>query len=396
MSTSYAQMLIVALLGLGGLSPTGALATGEGTMRADGETSLLRVGPMRSITSLAAASKLARDGDSIEVDAGDYVGDVAVWSQSGLALRAVNGRARLIANGQAAEGKGIWVVRAERIRVQGFDFVGARTPHRNGAGIRLESGSLEVDDCAFLNNQNGILTSNNRNASLAVENSEFAFNGAGDGLSHNLYAGEIASLTVTGSYFHHANVGHLLKSRAAVNRIRYNRLTDEAGGRASYELNLPNGGLAYVIGNIFQQSASTENPHLISYGEEGYKWPRNEFYLINNTLVDTQPRRGIALRVSRGTPRVTVANNLLVNFGQFDTAAVGDYRNNRLAGTDDFAATSAADFQLKSRSKLRGTAIDIGKDGAENLMPQGEYSHPRRWRPLQGQARDPGALQTPN
>ena len=63
------------------------------------------------------------------------------------------------------------------------------------------------------------------------------------------YVGKIDKLTVNGSYFHHARVGHLLKSRAAQNHVFYNRLTNEEGGRASYELGFPSGGLAYVVGN---------------------------------------------------------------------------------------------------------------------------------------------------
>lgn len=40
---------------------------------------------------------------------------------------------------------------------------------------------------------------------------------------------------------------------AAVIHIYYNRLTDEAGGQASYELEFPNGGMVYVVGNIVEQ-----------------------------------------------------------------------------------------------------------------------------------------------
>lgn len=387
------RALLGVLLSFAFMATSHGDVVGAQLARSVGEAAVLRVGPGRQVKSLAEASKLAKDGDTIEVDAGEYVGDVAVWSQNRLVLRAVNGRARLVANGQAAEGKGIWVVRAQEVRVQGFDFIGARVPDRNGAGIRLESGSLLVRDCVFRDNENGILTSNSPQASLEVVNSEFGFNGAGDGLSHNLYAGAIARLTVAGSYFHHANVGHLLKSRAAVNQIRYNRLTDGPGGLASYELNIPNGGVAYVIGNIVQQSASTENPHLISYGEEGYRWPRNELYLVNNTLVDKRPRAGTFLRVTRGPVQVTAANNILVGSGSLDTAAAGDYRNNTLVLPAEFADAAHDDYRLKRHSRLRGTVIDMGHRDTEALMPQGEYHHPRQWTPLTGPARQPGALQ---
>lgn len=354
----------------------------------------LRVGPARLIKTIAAASRLARDGDTIEVDAGEYEGDVAVWTQDGLVLKAVDGRARLVANGQAAENKSIWVVRAERVMVQGFDFSGARVPDGNGAGIRLESGSLEVRDCRFTGNENGILTGNNPRIRLDIDSSEFGFNGAGDGFSHNLYAGAIASLSVIGSYFHHARTGHLLKSRAAVNRLRYNRLTDESDGQASYELDLPNGGLAFVIGNIIQQSPSTENSTLIAYGEEGFRWPRNELYLVNNTLVDRLPSSGAFLRVAQGQVRVVAANNLLVGAGRFDVPALSVVRNNALVSVAEFVDPSGGDYRLKRRSRLSGRAIDIGRIDGEPLMPEGEFRSPHRWEPLREAARHPGASQT--
>lgn len=70
---------------------------------------------MRS-RQLAAASKLLKDGGTIEVDAGEYHADVAVWKQKNLTLRAVGGRVKLIASGAAAEGKGIWVIRGGKIK----------------------------------------------------------------------------------------------------------------------------------------------------------------------------------------------------------------------------------------------------------------------------------------
>ena len=112
------------------------------------------------------------------------------------------------------------------------------------------------------------------------------------------------SCGVTGSYFHHARVGHLLKTRAAESFILYNRLTDEARGRASYKLEFPSGGVAYVIGNIIHQNRQTENPNIISFGAEGYNWPHNELYLINNTLVDDLSEQGNFLRVKTGADRI--------------------------------------------------------------------------------------------
>ena len=57
-----------------------------------------------------------------------------------------------------------------------------------------------------------------------------------EGRTHNLYVGAIQRLSVRGSWFHQGHKGHLLKSRAALNHILYNRLTDEIGGRASFRM----------------------------------------------------------------------------------------------------------------------------------------------------------------
>ncbi len=74
-------------------------------------------------------------------------------------------------------------------------------------------------------------------------------------------------------------VGDLIKSRAALNVNRYNRLTGESGS-ASNKLEFPDGGIAYVIGHLIQQSVQTENPAMVSFGAEGYRWPANEIYLV--------------------------------------------------------------------------------------------------------------------
>ena len=364
------------------------------TARAGAARPTLRVGPGRAIKTLAEASRLAPDGATVEVDAGSYRADVAVWSQRDLALRAVGGRVRLVAEGAAAEGKAIWVVRSAQMQVDGFDFEGAAVGGRNGAGIRFEAGRLRVRDCSFTGNEMGLLTNNDPNAVLEIEASEFAHNLRPDGHNHNLYVGGIARLSVRSSYFHHAHSGHLLKSRAAHNHIFYNRLTDEPGGTASYELEFANGGVACVVGNLIEQSAATENPHLVSFGAEGYPWPRNALFLVNNTLVDRRPAGGIFLRVRQGASvPVRAVNNLLVGSARLEDAGDGDYRANVHVGLDDLADAARADYRLRARSPALGQAVDPGDADGCTLAPSHEYQHPRRLRPLAARAAHPGALQ---
>ncbi len=348
---------------------------------------VLQVGPHRTIKTIAAAARLAGDNTVINVDAGDYDGDVAVWTQSHLSLRAVGGRVRLRASGMAAEGKAIWVVRSAKFTVEGFDFEGAQVASRNGAGIRFESGWLVVRNCSFTHNEMGLLTSNNPQAVLEVENSEFAYNMRPDGHNHNLYIGQIARATVTGSYLHHARTGHLLKSRAAISHILYNRLTDD-GGSASYELEFPNGGDALVLGNTVQQGPQTENPALISFGAEGYTWPVNRLTLAHNTLVDDLASPDSTwLKIKPGADAVLAVNNLLVGPGTLPATPASDFRNN-----PHTARHALADgYRLAPRSPLRGTAIAVDT----RLQPQREYRHPASSMALGIAPHNPGAMQRP-
>lgn len=355
---------------------------------------VLKVGPSHAVKSLAAAARQAQDGMLIEVDAGEYVADVAVWTQQDLTLRAVGGRVQLVAAGAHAQGKGLFVTRGQRMRIEGFDFIGCAVPDRNGAGIRLEAGSLTLVDCGFRDNENGVLTSNDESVELDIVDCDFGSIPLRKGATHNLYVGAIKRLSVTGSYFHQGLLGHLLKSRAAINHILYNRLSDEIGGRASYELEFPNGGVAVVMGNLIMQSSTTENAHVISFGVEGAKWPRQALYLVNNTLVDQKPSGGIWLRVTPPQAEVMLANNLLV--GTPKLAADGHWtrRANFTAEWDEFVRASREDFRLKPGSPLRGKALDMGDAEGLKLIPSREYRHPRGTVALNGPARSPGAFQS--
>jgi len=355
---------------------------------------VLKVGPRQAVKSLAAAARQARDGMLIEVDAGEYIADVAVWRQHDLTLRAVGGRVQLLAAGAHAQGKGLFVTLGQRMRIEGFDFFGCAVPDGNGAGIRLEAGTLTLVDCSFRDNENGLLTSNDGNVELDIVDCDFGAIPLRRGATHNLYVGAIKRLAVTGSYFHHGLLGHLLKSRAAVNHILYNRLSDEIGGRASYELEFPNGGIAVVMGNLIMQSSTTENPHVISFGVEGARWPRQALYLVNNTLVDQRPSGGIWLRVTPPQAEVVLGNNLLVGTPRLAADAHWTRRANFSADWDEFVRAARDDFRLKSGSSLRGQALDMGEAEGQRLSPTREYRHPRGTTALPGPARHPGAFQS--
>ena len=278
--------------------------------------------------SLADALRRAADGDVIELAAGEHRGQVGVIEQRRLTLRGVGGRVVLHADGRHAEGKATLVVRNGDVQIEHIEFRGNRAPDGNGAGIRFERGRLTVLDCAFFDNQNGLLTSNDDAAELVVRDSEFGQAPAGMRLPHLLYVGSIARFTLSGSRFSGGAQGHLVKSRARVNDVRNNRLVDGPGGQAAYELEFPNGGMVTVVGNVIGQSAGSSNPVLVSYGVEGYSAGPHSLVFSDNTLINHGSRSAVFVRVRPALPpaALTVAGNRL--FGPGDPGVVAAQRGN--------------------------------------------------------------------
>ena len=249
---------------------------------ARGRTLRVRVGD-----GLQEAVAAAQDGDTLELDAGDHRGQAAVITQRQLTLRGRAGRAVMHADGAHAEGKALLVIRGGAVRVEGIEFRGVRVPDGNGAGIRFERGQLDVHRCAFFDNEMGLLSANTAGAELAVIDCEFGQAPRHDGLLHHLlYVGTMHSLTLQGCRFSGGWRGHLVKSRAARNLIVCNQLVDGADGQASYELELPNGGLAWVLGNVLGQGPNPQNEALIAYHADRQGHTDNALFVAHNSFVN--------------------------------------------------------------------------------------------------------------
>jgi hypothetical protein len=106
-----------------------------------------QVGPTRTYTLPSQVAILVNNGDTVEIDAATYLGDVCVWPKNNLLLKGVGGRPHLRANGNNAVGKGIWVFAGNNIRVENIEFSEASVPDENGAGIRLDGVGISVKNC---------------------------------------------------------------------------------------------------------------------------------------------------------------------------------------------------------------------------------------------------------
>jgi hypothetical protein len=391
----HMRSFILAVASMMSLAPASrhAVAETREAMHEDTHPAVLRVGPKRELKHPSAAAQIARDGDVIEIDAGVYDRDAAVWRQNRLTIRGIGGRAHLRADGVHAEGKAIWVIKGNDTTIEGVEFSGAKVPGQNGAGIRLEGSGLTVRECYFHDNEDGILTGPGPASDIVIEHTEFAHNGFGDGQSHNIYIGNVRSFTLRFSYVHHALVGHNVKSRALRSNITYNRIMDEKDGRSSYALEFPDGGLAFVIGNVIQHGPAAENPTVISYGTEGLKHPLNELYFVNNTLVNDRYAGGRFLFIRAGVGTARIENNIFSGTGEV-LVGPGKLRNNVVAAKTDFVDPVDFDYRLRPGAAALGRGIEPGIARGVQLRPASEYVHKAQERTRNDSEKlDAGALQ---
>jgi hypothetical protein len=349
---------------------------------------------------LTHALHQAADGDVIELQAGDYRGEVGVIRQKQLTLRGVGGGAVLHADGKDAEGKAILVVRDGDVRIENISFRGARVADRNGAGIRFERGRLHVKRCAFFDNENGILAGNVGDAELIVEDSEFGQAPLATPLPHLIYVGRIGRFTLTGSRVSGGQMGHLVKSRARINQVRYNQLVDGAGGHAAYELEFPNGGVAYVVGNVIGQNSETSNSALVSFGAEGTDEREQGLFMVNNTLISEGAKPGIFVRVHdlKRPVALRFINNLSVGLGVGELGLTDPTQGNFTVPRPVLQDADDGQFALPADSVLHGRGVDpgtlSGSLSASALRPLMAFTPPLGTRELKAPQRwSPGAFQ---
>jgi hypothetical protein len=258
------------------------------TMR--GDKRVLAVGPSRALKNPSDATRVAENGDIIEIDAGDYRGDVAVWKKNNLTIRGIGGRPHIDAGGNNADDKALWVIKGANTTIENIEISGARVADENGAGIRQEGPNLTLDNCYLHDNQMGILTGADPLSDIIIRNSEFARNRleakGSSHIGHNIYIGAVRSFTLINTYVHDAMSGHNVKSRAAHSNILKNRIEDGKNGSASYLLDLPAGGVAVVQGNYFQKGSKAENPGSISYGAEKMLHQTNSLTVTGNNFTN--------------------------------------------------------------------------------------------------------------
>lgn len=337
------------------------------------------VGNTRTYKKPSAVSGLVQNGDTVLIDAGIYTQDVCLWKAHHLYINGLGGKAHLKSEGKAYGQKAIWVIQGDSTIIENIEFSECKVPDKNGAGIRLEATHLVLRSCYFHNNENGILAGDNINSQIIIEYCEFAFNGYGDGQSHNLYINHVKHLLFQYNYSHDSHVGHLIKSRAYATTIQYNQLSSEAGD-GSYEIDLPNGGQAIILGNIIVQGTNSQNSGIISYGLEGLSNPGlQQLVLSQNTLVN-EKSTGNFINIDSKTSLLVLFNNIFAGAGQIMSNTplqVQDIGNTKAKNINSvgFVDPSKLNYKLTSKS----SSFNAGKSYfgiQKSWIPIHEYAHP--------------------
>lgn len=233
--------------------------------------------------SLADAVAAIGDGSgTIRIAAGRYR-DCAVQEAGRIAFVAEE-PGTAIFDGGMCEGKATLVLRGRSARVEGLVFTHMRVPDGNGAGIRIEQGDLEVVQAMFLDGQSGILSAADPEGTISIDHSTFSGLGVNaDGAAHSIYIGGYGSLTVTNSRFERGTGGHYVKSRAPRIHLLDSSFDDSQGRSTNYMIDLPEGAVGRIAGNVFVQGTSKENyGTMIAVGAEEGDNPSLGLVIENN------------------------------------------------------------------------------------------------------------------
>jgi len=222
----------------------------------------------------------------------------------------------VVLDGVACEGKAALVLGGRSARVEGIVFQNIRVPDANGAGIRLEGGDLTVRESLFRDGENGILTANDHEGTIRIEQSTFSGLGQcpeDQGCSHSIYNSGNATLIVSRTRFERGTGGHYLKSRGARIEVTDSSFDDSAGQATNYMIDLSNGATGTIARNHFVQGENKENySAFIMVAPEGVEHSSTGLSVTDNEagLVPGLTRRTSFVADESGEA-INIANNRL-------------------------------------------------------------------------------------
>jgi len=250
----------------------------------------LCVGKGQAYSTLRAALAAARAGSLIEIVADTYR-ETARLGVPNIVVRGVGGRPHFDCAGRRiAEDKACLLIAANGITLENLEISGAVISTEmgaNGACIRNEPDrSFTVRGIVCHGSQDGMLTNG---GTVTVVNSEFYDNGW-TGFTHNVYfSGNCPKVTVRGSTFRDARVGHEFKSRCRVTDISDSTFRSTKGSR---DLDIPDGGATTIAHSTLEKTAGAQNEELVGFAAESCKYPA-DMVLKDVRIVNSAPDAAI-------------------------------------------------------------------------------------------------------
>lgn len=196
------------------------------------------------------------------------------------------------------------------LHVSNLKFRGAKSPDKNGAGIRHDGADLTVVNCIFVENENGILSTGDETGRVRIHGSQFLRSGHGDGYSHGIYVLRAASLTIENSGFTGTKIGHHVKSLAAHTLVQ-NSTLDDGDGRTSYAVDASKGGDVTIAGNTIIQAVDGDNATIINY-DLSRGGAARALKIVNNRILNY--RTGGRLLRNETRLRPSISGNAVENF----------------------------------------------------------------------------------
>jgi hypothetical protein len=262
---------------------------------------------------------VARDGDVIEVLGGTYREAVKITLRN-LTIRGVGGQPHFdCARLALADDKACLLLAADGITLENLEISGAAIPESvgaNGACVRNEPNkNFTLRHLACHSSQDGVLSFG---GTIVIENSEFYDNGWTD-RTHNVYFAGDCSVTVRGSIFRDARIGHEFKSRCYETKISDSTFISKKGSR---NLDISDGGETLVYRSRFEKTRGAQNYEIIAFAPESCAHS-GDMRLKEVVFVNSQPEADIRnYNKCQGHP-IIMEN---VSFDDLDVKAYGYIR----------------------------------------------------------------------
>lgn len=300
----------------------------------------LRVGPDERFKLPSEALKAATDGDTVEIVAGEYF-DCSRVNADNLTIVGLGAGATF--SDATCDGKAELVVRSNDVTIRNVNFIRARVPDGNGAGIRAEGRNLTIEKARFVNNQVGILAASSPHSVITIKNAVFDDNGACRPDGHcvdTLMVGDIARLHVEKSTLTGARGGMLITSSARRTELVGNTLNDGAKGHAGGLVQAAIGALV-MEENILAKTTPYTNRRAAVF-----------------VLPSGAPLGELTLTRNQYTNNTGVASALLIDYSGAGVALTG---NSISPGDDEISTDGIYRYQA-------GKAYHATKDAAIEAM----------------------------